>query len=142
MFPPCLKSQGCHLIPLFSLLSCYIATQCCFSLFIWLLLAHSACSPEIYVIFFFWRQAFSYYMPLVFRFVYALGDENQLVMCAVWCLMALVFASYAFRDINKYIFDFFYLFILFITFCNLVSGIEKSGLKGSMIAAKLSQLMC
>ena len=44
-------------------------------------------------------------MALVVSFVQQLGDENESLICAACCDMALTLASYAFRDITFY-FDF------------------------------------
>ena len=51
-----------------------------------------------FVCFFFQKQAFFFVWRLFFCFVFKhLGDNNQQVICEVWCLLALVLASCAFR---------------------------------------------
>ena len=62
MSPPCLESQGCHLIPLYYLLSCSSAKSCYpFCLIVFCLLALSSkLFPENSSIFSVKRQAFLY----------------------------------------------------------------------------------
>ena len=76
MSPPCLESQGCHLIPLCYLLSCSSAQSCYpFFLIVFCLLALSSkLFPENSSIFFVKRQTFLYGSCLAVRRRQLVGD--------------------------------------------------------------------
>ena len=95
--------RSCRLIPLFSLLSWYPAQSCCsFYLVLFLLLAHSPAGFREISETFFSSDDLLFVWPLFWGFVLSgLGDENQSVICAEWCLMAMVLASCAFRDLYQ-----------------------------------------
>ena len=90
MSPPCLESQGCHLIPLCSLLSpllffCLVLLR---FLSLFCLLVHfPELFPENSSIFFVKRYAFFYLAP-----VQQQGEVSWFVVCAAFCDMTLVFA--------------------------------------------------
>ena len=88
MSPPCLESQGCHLIPRCCLLSCSSAQSCYpFCLIIFCLLALSSqLFPENSSIFSLRDRLFC--MAPVQR----LGEDGWSVVCAACCHMTLVFA--------------------------------------------------
>ena len=126
MLPPCLESQGCHLIPLCYLLSCSSAQFCYpFCLIVFCLLALSSkLFPENSSIFFVKRQAFC--MAPVQR----LGEDSWSVVCAACCHMTLVFAVMHLYNILRIC----YCFCPFLFYTFLKSGIDKST-EWSMIPA-------
>ena len=116
MSPPCLESQGCHLIPLCYLLSCSSAQSCypfC--------LIFSACRPFLLN---FFQKILQYFLLKDRLFcmtpVQQLGEVSWSVVCAACCHMALVFAV-------MHLYFFFNCFcpFLFYTFF-FKSGIDKS----------------
>ena len=86
--PPCLESQGCHLIPLCYLLSCSSSWSCYpFCLIIFCLLALSSkLFPENSSIFSLRDRLFCM-AP-----VQQLGEDSRSVVCAACCHMTLIFA--------------------------------------------------
>ena len=71
---PCLESQGCHLIPIYRLRSCF-AAQSCYSVFFYVL-AHSA---ELFV-----EYSSLRYRLFCMAHVYQLGEVSWPVVCTVW----------------------------------------------------------
>ena len=119
--PRCLESQGCHLIPLCSLLSCSSAQSCypvCL-IFFCLLVLSSELFPRNSSIFFIKRQVFCM-TP-----VQQLGEVSWWVVCAACCHMALVFAVMHLHNILKFLIASVYSF--FNTFLNLVLINQQNG---------------
>ena len=86
MYPPCLESQCCHLIPLFSLLACYcpvvpsVLSVFCF----WPILLPTF--PEISFKLFFIERGF-FLWPFYLFFSKQLQDDNYLLICSACCLV-------------------------------------------------------
>ena len=93
MSPPCLKSQGCHLIPLYYLLSCCSAYRC----YSFCLIFFSACWS---ILLNFSQKIFQYFSLRDTLFcmvsVQQLGEVSWSVVCAACDHMALVFFFYSF----------------------------------------------
>ena len=94
MSPPCLESQGCHLISLCYLLSCSAAKSCypfCLIIIIFFFFCLLALSSKL-----FFQKILQYFSLRERLFcmtpVWQLGEVSWSVVCAVWCHMALVFA--------------------------------------------------
>ena len=93
---PRLESQGCRLIPLFCLLSCYlhrfVATFDFFFFCFWPILLSTF---RKFLLSFFQKQLrFVGYGPC-FNCIKRLEDVNQSVICAACCLMTMVLFMYA-----------------------------------------------
>ena len=87
----CLESQGCHLISLSYLLSCFVFSCLVLLLF---LSCHFSANGSFSWLFF--QKTFKYFSLRVRLFCMALveqlGDDSWSVVCAACCHMALVFA--------------------------------------------------
>ena len=122
MSPPCLESQGCHLIPLSSLLSCSSAQSCYpFCLIFFCLLALSSKLFQENSSIFFVEIGFFCMAP-----VQRLGEDSWSVVCAACCHMTLVFAVMHLYNILEFFYCFCpFLFLYF--FKNLVLINRRNG---------------
>ena len=121
MSPPCLESQGYHLIPLCYLLSCSSAQSFTLSV-----LSFSACWP--FPLNFF--QKILQYFSLRDRLfcmapVQRLGEDSWSVVCAAYCHMTLVFAVMHLYNILEFFIASVHSF--FILLKNLVSINRRNG---------------
>ena len=112
MSPPCLESQGCHLIPLCYLLSCSSPQSCYpFCLIVFCLLALSCkLFPENSSIFSLRDRLFC--MAPVQR----LGEDSWSVVCAACCHMTLVYAVKHLYNIFEFFIASVHSFFFFILF--------------------------
>ena len=125
MSPPCLESQGCHLIPLCYLLSCSSAQSCYpFCFFNFIFLSFSACWPFLLN---FFQKILQYFSSRDRLFCVApvqrLGEESWSVVCAACCHMTLVFAVMHLCNILEFFIAFVHSF--FYTLLK-KSGFDKS----------------
>ena len=108
MSPSCLESQGCHLIPLSYLLSCYF----CLILLLFLSCHFSANGPVSWL---FPQKTLKYFSLRIRLFCMALveqlGDDSWSVVCAACCHMALVFAIITFFYFILHLSIPFYIFL-------------------------------
>ena len=111
MSPPCLESQGCHLIPLYNLFSCSSAGSCypfCLIFFF------SACWPIPLT--FFPPKIVQYFLFRDRLFCRAPGQQlaevSWSVVCAACCHMTLEFVA---KDMC-HIFEFVYQFLVVVSF--------------------------
>ena len=123
MSPPCLESQGCHLIPLCYFLSCSTA-QSCYS---FCLIFFSACQSILLNFFQKILQYFSLRDRLFFCMasVQEFGEDSWSVVCAACCRMTLVFAAMHLYNILAFLIASVHSF--FILFLNLVLINRRNG---------------
>ena len=126
MSPLCLGSQGCHLIPLYYLLSCF-----CFSAqpgYFFCLIFFPACWPILLILFHKIQQYFLLRDRLFCTApVQQLGEVSWSVVCAACCHMAPVFAVMHLYNSKKMFIASVHSFFLYTFFKNLVLINQRNG---------------